>query len=98
MNQGRLKEYINQKDKLGNTALLYAAYRGNIFIVRSLIECGADINVVSSKKLNVLHMAAQGNNPNVIIYFKEKYHMIPKEIFLYIGHVITLLKKQLIFY
>ena len=75
INQGRLIEFINQKDKLGNTALLYAAYRGNIFIVRSLIECGADINVVSTKKLNVLHMAAQGNNPNVIIYFKEKYHM-----------------------
>lgn len=49
INQGRLIEFINQKDKLGNTALLYAAYRGNIFIVRSLIECGADINVVSTK-------------------------------------------------
>ena len=33
------------------------------------------MNVVSKKGLNVLHMAAQGNNPNIIIYFKVKYKM-----------------------
>ena len=67
--------YINKTDIFGNTAILYAAYRGNIFIVRSLIECGADADVKSTKGLNVLHMAAQGNNPNIIIYFKVKYKM-----------------------
>ena len=71
----RLKSYINKTDIFGNTAILYAAYRGNIFIVRSLIECGADVNVTSNKGLNVLHMVAQGNNPNIIIYFKTKYNM-----------------------
>ena len=74
-NQGRLISYINKTDIFGNTAILYAAYRGNIFIVRSLIECGADVDVKSNKGLNVLHMAAQGNNPNIIIYFKAKYKM-----------------------
>ena len=71
----RLKSYINKSDIFGNTAILYAAYRGNILIVRSLIECGADINITSKKGLNVLHMAAQGNNPNLIIYFKIKYNI-----------------------
>ena len=71
----RLKSYINKTDKFGNTALLYAAYRGNILIVRSLIDCGADVNIVSKTGLNVLHMAAQGNNPNIIIYFKFKYNI-----------------------
>jgi len=71
----RLKSYINKSDIFGNTAILYAAYRGNILIVRSLIECGADINITSKKGLNVLHMAAQGNNPNLIIYFKMKYNI-----------------------
>ncbi len=71
----RLKSYINKSDIFGNTAILYAAYRGNILIVRSLIECGADVNITSKKGLNVLHMAAQGNNPNLIIYFKVKYHI-----------------------
>ena len=74
-NQARLIAYINKTDIFGNTAILYAAYRGNIFIVRSLIECGADVNIVSKKGLNVLHMAAQGNNPNIIIYFKTKYNI-----------------------
>ena len=74
-NQARLTAYINKTDIFGNTAILYAAYRGNIFIVRSLIECGADVNIVSKKGLNVLHMAAQGNNPNIIIYFKSKYNI-----------------------
>ena len=71
----RLKSYINKPDIFGNTAILYAAYRGNILIVRSLIECGADVNITSKKGLNVLHMAAQGNNPNIIIYFKVKYNI-----------------------
>ena len=99
-NQARLTAYINKTDIFGNTAILYAAYRGNIFIVRSLIECGADVNIVSKKGLNVLHMAAQGNNPNIIIYFKTKYNIsvlsflkIPKEIYLCIGLVIILPKK-----
>lgn len=70
-----MKSYINKTDIFGNTAILYAAYRGNILIIRSLIECGADVNVTSKNGLNVLHMAAQGNNPNIIIYFKIKYNM-----------------------
>lgn len=74
-NKPRLKTYINKSDIFGNTAILYAAYRGNILIVRSLIECGADVNITSKKGLNVLHMAAQGNNPNLIIYFKVKYNI-----------------------
>ena len=70
-----LKNYINKEDLLGNTAILYASYRGNLRILESLVECGANINIISKKGgLNVLHMAAQGNNPNIIIYFKEKYN------------------------
>ena len=70
-----LKKYLNKEDSLGNTAILYAAYRGNIHIVESLIQSGSNVNFISKKGgLNVLHMAAQGNNPNLIIYFKEKYN------------------------
>ena len=69
----KLKLYINQKDIEGNTPLLYASYRGNLRMVQSLIDNGADINVASLKGLNVLHMAAQGDSPNMLIYFKDKY-------------------------
>jgi palmitoyltransferase len=40
------------------------------------MENGADINsVTSSSGLNALHLAAQGNYPNIIIYLIEKYGM-----------------------
>lgn len=65
------KEYLESKDKMGFTALLYAAYLGKIRILLNLIDHGANVEVTSDKGLNVLHMAAQGNNPNIIVYFCE---------------------------
>ena len=70
-----INTYINLEDADGNTSILYAAYRGNITIIEILIEYGASIDVTSINGLNILHMAAQGDNPNVIIYFTEKYKM-----------------------
>ena len=71
----RLRAYLNIPDKEGNTALLYAAYRGNLEIILSLIENGSIVTVTTKKGLNVMHMAAQGDNPDIIIFFKEKYGM-----------------------
>ena len=70
-----INTYVNIEDSDGNTSILYAAYRGNITIIEILIEYGASIDVTSINGLNILHMAAQGDNPNIIIYFKEKYKM-----------------------
>lgn len=70
-----LKSYLNTKDIEGTSPILYAAYRGNIKIIEILIEKGADYHDTTNKKLNVIHMASQGDNPNVIIYFKDKYNM-----------------------
>jgi ankyrin repeat protein len=67
----RLRAYLNIPDKEGNTALLYAAYRGNLEIILSLIENGSIVTVTTKKGLNVMHMAAQGDNPDIIIFFKE---------------------------
>ena len=70
-----LKSYLNTKDIEGTSPILYAAYRGNIQIIEILIEKGADYHDTTNKQLNVIHMASQGDNPNVIIYFKDKYNM-----------------------
>ncbi len=40
-----------------------------------MIENGADYNLKSPKGLNVLHLAAQGDKPESLIFFKEKYNM-----------------------
>ena len=70
-----INSYVNLEDVDGNTSIIYAAYRGNIRIIQILIDYGASIDVSTINGLNILHMAAQGDNPNVIIYFKEKYKM-----------------------
>ena len=61
--------YINKKNSKGYNALLYSAFRGNMQVFIKLMENGADINsTTSSSGLNALHLAAQGNYPNIIIY------------------------------
>ena len=67
--------YINKKNSKGYNALLYSAFRGNLTIFTKLMECGADINSANSNGLNALHLASQGNYPNIIIYLIEKYGM-----------------------
>ena len=68
--------YINQKNSKGYNALLYSAFRGNLQIFIKLMDNGADINsTTSSSGLNVLHLASQGNYPNIIVYLIEKYKM-----------------------
>lgn len=69
----QLLVYINQKNSKGYNALLYSAFRGNLQIFNKLMENGADISSTNSSGLNVLHLAAQGNFPNIIIFLVEKY-------------------------
>jgi len=70
----KINTYLNIQDLDGNTPLLYAAYRGNLKIIQNLINNGSLLSCTSKSGLNVIHMAAQGNNPNIIIFFKEKYN------------------------
>ena len=64
------KEFINQKNQKGITALHYASFKGNVKIIHKLIEIGADISLCTGKFLNVIHFACQGNKPNSLTYFK----------------------------
>ena len=68
-------DYINKKNSKGYNALLYAAFRGNLEIFNYLMESGADISITNSSGLNALHLASQGNFPNIIVFLIEKYGM-----------------------
>ena len=70
-----LLNYINQKNSKGYNALLYSAFRGNLEIFNKLMEIGADISLTNSSGLNVLHLASQGNYPNIIVFLIEKYFL-----------------------
>lgn len=74
--QKEIEIWVNQKTKReGNTAIHFASFKGNIDIIEKLIKFKADVEICNSNGNNVLHMAAKGNNPNTIVYFKEKYNM-----------------------
>ncbi len=54
------------KDKYGNTALHYAAYKNKTEIVKLLLSKGANVNAVSINKETPLHLACFYGNKEVI--------------------------------
>ena len=76
VNEEIFKNFINAKTQGDNlTALHYASFRGNIKIIKLLIENHAEINALSTNGYNMIHKAAQGNKPSAIVYFYKKYNM-----------------------
>ena len=69
-----LVKLFSIKDKDGNTPLLFAAYRGNIEIISTLIDLGVKYDIKNKSGLDVIMLAAQSDNANVVVYFKEKYN------------------------
>ena len=63
------RQLINKKNSKGVVALHYASFQGNVDIIKYLINYGADINVLTKRDLNIIHYAAQGNQPNSLVYF-----------------------------
>jgi palmitoyltransferase len=74
-NSKTVQDWINLQSQSGYTSLHYAAFRGNIDVIKMLIENGATIDICNNEGLNVLHLAAQGNKTSVLIYFIEKYKL-----------------------
>ena len=56
----------------GFVALHFASFKGNPDASDLLIEAGADINAINNFGINMLHVAAQGDQPISIYYFKRK--------------------------
>ena len=69
-------DFINAKtDGDNQTALHLASFRGNIKIIKLLIENHAEINALTTNGYNMIHKAAMGNKPSAIVYFNKKYNM-----------------------
>ena len=51
----------------------FAAYNGNLEIIRLLAHHGGDITVENNMKINCLHFAAQGNQPKVLNYLLKNH-------------------------
>lgn len=70
----KLNQFVNAENNKGICPIHYASFKGNIDILKLLIENGADIEKKTQKNLNVIHYCAQGNNPNSLMYFYLKFH------------------------
>jgi ankyrin repeat protein len=68
-----LKTWVNLESKEGNTPFLYACFRGNIDLIQNLIENSANHLHTNNQGLNCLHVAAQGNKPESLLFMVEKY-------------------------
>ena len=60
---------VEQEDD-GSRALHFAAYHGNQQLIDILMNSGADPLLPNNNRLNVLHMAAQGDQPYSLMLFK----------------------------
>ena len=67
-----LPKFINERTNEGLTALHYASYKGNIPLLQFLIQSGASVDAVTNLGKNVIHMAAEGNQPSMMIYLITK--------------------------
>lgn len=57
---------IDWKDWFGSTALMYAAYKGNVNIIGYLIKNGADVHFTDKQGNTVLSAAKEGGNADAI--------------------------------
>ena len=71
-NPDKLYDFINKQNDQGIAPIHYASFRGDVSIIKLLIENGADMTITTKRKLNVIHYCAQGNKPNSLIYFYLK--------------------------
>ncbi|MCQ2817539.1 MAG: ankyrin repeat domain-containing protein [archaeon] len=71
LEQIKLIKFINQQCLEGCTALHYASYYGNLYLIHNLIKLGADIEIRNKSGLNVIHSSAQGNQSTILSYYKE---------------------------
>ena len=69
-----LAKFINDKNNEGLTSLHFAANKGSIPILKLLIENGANVDAVTNLGKNVMHMAAEGNQPSMLIYLISEEH------------------------
>ena len=78
-NKDGLKDFINEKNKMGTTAIHFAAFKGDIKMIKLLIENGADIYATTNRQLNIFHYSAQGNKPTSLMYFYLNYFYLTSE-------------------
>ncbi|CAG9315370.1 unnamed protein product [Blepharisma stoltei] len=66
-----IHNWVNLKNLDGFTCLHLAVFRGNLKLVKLLINLGADPKAVTGHGLGVIHIAAQNDQIMMMVYFKS---------------------------
>jgi ankyrin repeat protein len=75
VSESKLMKFVNVRTDQGFRAIHYAAFRGNLDMINKLVLNGADVHATTRKGLNLLHIAAQGDQINSLVYFLEKFEL-----------------------
>jgi len=67
-----ITEWVNTRTDEGFTAIHFASFKGSIELIKLLEGYGADTQVKNHQGLNVMHIAAQGDQPISLAYFLRK--------------------------
>lgn len=69
----QLKQWVNSRtDDDGFSPIHFASFRGNLQIIKMLLSNGSDMFQRNNFGINVMHVAAQGDQPISLYFFKEK--------------------------
>ena len=72
-------KFINHQNNKGINILHIACYKGNMNLIKLLLNNGINYKVKSNTGLSCLHFAAQTNKVTVIYYFIKKYKIYKYE-------------------
>lgn len=70
--KSKTKILLDSKNAEGLAAAHYAAFKGNITVLKSLQKYEADLWLTSDMGMNLLHFAAQGDKANTVLYLHDK--------------------------
>lgn len=69
----QLADWTNEKtDADGFCALHFASFKGNVSVCDELLKAGADLTCRNNFGIDVMHVAAQGDQPISLFFFKQK--------------------------
>lgn len=69
------KKFINAKCDNGFTPLMYAVYRGNLLIIKQLLNFEVNFLEVNSEGSSLLHISIIADQVNTMVYLKEKLNL-----------------------
>lgn len=64
--------FINLSNEEGFTSIHYAAFRGNLPLLRKFVEMGGNLSAKNKQGLEAIHIAAQGDQPLIIAWLAEQ--------------------------